>query len=151
MLDDIGFYTLTEDRVLQLGPRSPMWRTELIVTDRCNFKCPYCRGLLPALRGDIEISTRLITKSQNNGFNKRADKKEQEFVEIIISDSGSGIPKEIKSNLFEPFVSSKGDGHSGLGLSIAYSIIKGLKGTMSCESDEATGTTFNILLPINDR
>lgn len=101
--------------------------------------------------GDIEINTRLIAKSQNNGFNKKADKKEQEFVEIIISDSGSGIPEEIKSNLFEPFVSSKGSGHSGLGLSIAHSIIKELKGTISCESDEATGTTFKILLPINDR
>ena len=101
--------------------------------------------------GDIEINTRLITKSQNNGFNKKADKKEQEFVEIIINDSGSGIPEEIKSNLFEPFVSSKGSGHSGLGLSIAHSIIKELKGTISCESDEATGTTFKILLPINDR
>lgn len=101
--------------------------------------------------GDVEINTRLIAKSQNNGFNKKADKKEQEFVEIIISDSGSGIPEEIKSNLFEPFVSSKGGGHSGLGLSIAHSIIKGLKGTISCESDEATGTTFKILLPINNR
>ncbi|MBU1162721.1 MAG: HAMP domain-containing histidine kinase, partial [Proteobacteria bacterium] len=87
----------------------------------------------------------------DTGFNKKADKEDKGFIEIIISDSGSGIPEEIKSNLFEPFVSSKGDGHSGLGLSIAYSIIKGLKGTMSCESDEATGTTFNILLPINDR
>ena len=98
--------------------------------------------------GDIEISTRLITKS--NGFNKKADKKEQEFVEIIISDSGSGIPKEIKANLFEPFVSLKGNGHSGLGLSIVYSIINELKGTITCESDETTGTIFKILLPLND-
>ena len=98
--------------------------------------------------GTIEINTRLIANSQDMGFNKEADKEDQGFVEIIISDSGSGIPEEIKSNLFEPFVSSKGDGHSGLGLSIAYSIINGLKGTMSFESDEATGTTFKILLPI---
>ena len=98
--------------------------------------------------GDIEISTKLIAKS--NGFNKKADKKEQEFVEIIISDSGSGIPKEIMSNLFEPFVSLKGNGHSGLGLSIAYSIINELKGTITCESDETIGTIFKILLPVNE-
>jgi putative nucleotidyltransferase with HDIG domain len=127
-----------------------------IMTDKNGLKQVFINLIKNAVEampdgGDIEINTRLITKSQNNEFNKKVDKKEQEFVEIIISDSASGIPEEIKSNLFEPFVSSKGDGHSGLGLSIAYSIIKGLKGTISCESDEATGTTFKILLPVHDR
>jgi putative nucleotidyltransferase with HDIG domain len=127
-----------------------------IMTDKNGLKQVFINLIKNAVEampngGNIEINTRLITKSQNTGFNKEADKGDQEFVEIIINDSGSGIPEEIKSNLFEAFVSSKGDGHSGLGLSIAYSIIKELKGTMSCESDEATGTTFKILLPINDR
>ena len=44
MLDDIGFYTLTEQRAMNTSPSSPMWRCELLVTDRCNFRCPYCRG-----------------------------------------------------------------------------------------------------------
>lgn len=44
MLDDIGFYTLTDARVEQLSASSPMWRCEILLTDRCNFKCPYCRG-----------------------------------------------------------------------------------------------------------
>lgn len=127
-----------------------------IMTDKNGLKQVFINLIKNAVEampngGNIEINTRLIANSQDIGFNKETDKGDQEFVEIIISDSGSGIPEEIKSNLFEPFVSSKGDGHSGLGLSIAYSIIKGLKGTMSCESDEATGTTFKILLPINDR
>lgn len=127
-----------------------------IMTDKNGLKQVFINLIKNAVEampngGNIEINTRLITKSQNTGFNKETDKGDQEFVEIIINDSGSGIPEEIKPNLFEVFVSSKGDGHSGLGLSIAYSIIKELKGTMSCESDEATGTTFKILLPINDR
>lgn len=127
-----------------------------IMTDKNGLKQVFINLIKNAVEamphgGDIEINTRLITKSQNNEFNKEVDKKEQEFVEINIRDSGSGIPEEIKSNLFEPFVRSKGNGHSGLGLSIAYSIIKGLKGTISCESNEATGTTFKILLPVHDR
>ena len=127
-----------------------------VVTDKNGLKQVFINLIKNAVEampngGNIEINTRLITNSQDTGFNKEADKEDQKFVEIIINDSGSGIPEEIKSNLFEAFVSSKGDGHSGLGLSIAYSIIKELKGTMSCESDEATGTTFKILLPINDR
>ena len=124
-----------------------------IMTDKNGLKQVFINLIKNAVEampngGTIEINTRLITNPQNTGFNKKADKGDQEFVEIIINDSGSGIPEEMKSNLFEAFVSSKGDGHSGLGLSIAYSIIKGLKGTISCESDEATGTTFKILLPI---
>jgi signal transduction histidine kinase len=127
-----------------------------IMTDKNGLKQVFINLIKNAVEampngGNIEINTRLITNSQDTGFNKEADKQDKGFIEIIISDSGSGIPEEIKSNLFEPFVSSKSDGHSGLGLSIAYGIIKGLKGTMSCENDEATGTTFNILLPINDR
>jgi len=43
-LEDIGFYTLSEKRVQQLSSTSPMWRCEIIITGRCNFKCPYCRG-----------------------------------------------------------------------------------------------------------
>ncbi|MBU4259137.1 MAG: HDOD domain-containing protein [Proteobacteria bacterium] len=124
-----------------------------IMTDKNGLKQVFINLIKNAVEampngGPIEINTRLIANSQNTGFNKEADKGDQEFVEIIINDSGSGIPEEMKSNLFEAFVSSKGDGHSGLGLSIAYSIVKGLKGTISCESDEATGTTFKILLPI---
>lgn len=43
-LEEIGFYTLSDDRVKQVCSNSPMWRTELLITGRCNFKCSYCRG-----------------------------------------------------------------------------------------------------------
>jgi len=44
-LDKIGFYTLSDHRASQANGESPMWRCEMILTNRCNFKCPYCRGL----------------------------------------------------------------------------------------------------------
>lgn len=44
-LDDIGFYTLTDERARTASPITPLSRCELLVTDRCNFKCPYCRGV----------------------------------------------------------------------------------------------------------
>lgn len=53
-LDEIGFYTLSERRVKQASAHSPLWRCELILTDRCNFHCPYCRGLGPSLKGDMD-------------------------------------------------------------------------------------------------
>lgn len=45
MLDKIGFYTLSDERAKNASGTSPMMRCEMILTNRCNFKCPYCRGL----------------------------------------------------------------------------------------------------------
>lgn len=42
-LEDIGFYTLSDSRAEQSSEHSPLWRCELLLTARCNFKCPYCR------------------------------------------------------------------------------------------------------------
>lgn len=50
-LEDIGFYTLSDARVKQTNIFSPMWRCEILLTDRCNFSCPYCRGLKQ--KGDL--------------------------------------------------------------------------------------------------
>jgi len=44
-LQDIGFYTLSDDRVKYSSVDSPLSRCELILTSRCNFKCPYCRSV----------------------------------------------------------------------------------------------------------
>jgi MoaA/NifB/PqqE/SkfB family radical SAM enzyme len=51
-LKDIGFYTLNDDRVIQVNKDSPMWRCEIILTERCNFSCPYCRGLDAKIYGN---------------------------------------------------------------------------------------------------
>jgi len=52
-LQDIGFYTLCDERTQNLSDTSPMWRCEMILTDRCNFDCPYCRGIRSEFQGDI--------------------------------------------------------------------------------------------------
>ncbi len=44
-LEDIGFYTLSDNRARNSSINSPLWRCELLLTNRCNFHCPYCRGL----------------------------------------------------------------------------------------------------------
>lgn len=43
-LEDIGFYTLEDGRAEYSCNISPLWRNELIITSKCNFSCPYCRG-----------------------------------------------------------------------------------------------------------
>ena len=43
-LENIGFYTLEDKRAQCANETTPLWRNELIITSRCNFNCPYCRG-----------------------------------------------------------------------------------------------------------
>lgn len=52
-LEQIGFYTLCDDRAKNVSYCSPLYRAELLVCSACSFKCPYCRGLKPELQGDI--------------------------------------------------------------------------------------------------
>jgi len=54
-LEEIGFYTLGDYRAKNVSKHSPLWRCELILTDRCNFKCPYCRGVKPEYRGELTL------------------------------------------------------------------------------------------------
>lgn len=71
---------------------------------------------------------------------------------IKISDTGKGIPEEIKDRIFEPFFTTKEVGKgTGLGLSIVYDIIKKHKGTINVESEINKGTTFKIELPIEKK
>jgi signal transduction histidine kinase len=75
---------------------------------------------------------------------------EADFVYIKISDNGKGIPEESKSNIFDPFFSTKDTG-TGLGLSIAYEIIEAHKGKIEFSSKDAEGSTFTILFPLKQK
>jgi len=60
-LEKIGFYTLSDKRSKEASEDTPMMRTELLITDRCNFRCPYCRGMREECRGDISLDRALET------------------------------------------------------------------------------------------
>jgi molybdenum cofactor biosynthesis enzyme MoaA len=62
-LSNIGFYTLTDTRALNSSVVSPLWRCELILTNRCNFNCTYCRGLKKQDQRDLSFTeAKLIVK-----------------------------------------------------------------------------------------
>jgi signal transduction histidine kinase len=84
--------------------------------------------------GKIEITTR----------------KADDTVEIVISDTGVGIPEEYLSRVFDPFFTTKEQTKgTGLGLAVSYGIIKKHGGTISVSSKVGEGTTFTVRLPIN--
>lgn len=73
-----------------------------------------------------------------------------ETVCFSVSDTGKGMPEEVRSKIFEPFFTTKGVGKgTGLGLSISYDIIMKHKGAIAVESEVGRGTTFTVHLPIN--
>ena len=98
-------------------------------------------------RGNLRINTRYISNYIDDKINRVADST-QGHMEIIIEDDGPGISDTVKAQLFEPYITSKGAEHSGLGLSIVYNAIKELRGTITCESDKKKRTSFKIVLPI---
>jgi signal transduction histidine kinase len=122
-----------------------------VITDKDALKQVFINLIKNAVEampegGNIYINTRMAS----DGLGKEPEQTaagNRQYVETTIKDDGSGIPDIIKPRLFEPFVTSKGEGHAGLGLSISHDIIRELDGTMSCESEEASGTTFKITLP----
>ena len=71
-------------------------------------------------------------------------------VEIRVIDNGKGIPNKIVDKIFQPFFTTKPAGEgTGLGLSLAYDIIKAHGGDIKVETKEGQGSEFTILLPQN--
>jgi len=90
----------------------------------------------PQKKGTITISTR----------------RDGNHAEIRISDTGGGIPEEIKSRIFEPFFTTKEVGKgTGQGLAISHNVIvEKHGGTITLETEEGEGSTFIIRLPITE-
>jgi C4-dicarboxylate-specific signal transduction histidine kinase len=69
-------------------------------------------------------------------------------VVVTVSDTGPGIPEELKSRVFEPFFTTKDRGEgTGLGLSISYRIIRDHRGTVELDNAETGGAVFRVTIP----
>ncbi len=68
------------------------------------------------------------------------------WVELEISDTGTGIPDSVRDRLFAPVQTTKGEGHSGLGLSIVKQLMDDMEGIIACRTGPE-GTSFRLLLP----
>ncbi len=119
---------------------------------------------LPKIAGDSnqlqQVFLNLITNARD-AIDRLRSPKEKELiiksylnkdtgsVEVILQDTGCGIPKEDLAYIFDPFFTTKSiQGGMGLGLSIGYRIIENHKGTIEAHSVEGRGATFKIALPV---
>ena len=71
------------------------------------------------------------------------------YVMITVTDTGSGMPKEVADRVFEPFFTTKKErGGTGLGLAVAYGVVRQHRGLLHCYSEPQVGTVFKIYLPM---
>jgi signal transduction histidine kinase len=71
------------------------------------------------------------------------------YVALVVSDTGAGMDEETQARVFDPFFTTKHrDGGTGLGLSLAGSVIRQSGGAIEVSSTVGAGTTFRILLPV---
>ena len=125
----------------------------ITIPDNINAECNIEPNI--PLKADPLYIRRIITNLSINaiqamptGGKLRVEaKKKETFVEITVSDTGEGIPKEIQSKLFKPLFTTKSKGQ-GFGLAVVKKFIEEMGGTIIFESQEGKGTKFIIALPL---
>jgi len=74
------------------------------------------------------------------------------YIELKVSDTGSGIPPEVMEHIFEPYFTTKPQGEgTGLGLSVVYGIVESYGGRIFVESAVGQGTIFSVYLPVTQK
>jgi two-component system sensor histidine kinase HydH len=102
---------------------------------------------------ELKVARRRISVS---GGRRKTDRKpggparSVEFVRLVVSDTGQGIPKQHLSKLFTPFFTTRSGG-TGLGLSISQAIVREHGGSISISSKEGQGTKVMVDIPVEKR
>jgi nitrogen-specific signal transduction histidine kinase len=97
--------------------------------------------------GTLEISAKNVILDENYS-RMQLEARPGTYVCIVVNDTGTGIPSDIREKIFEPFFTTKEIGKgTGLGLSTTLAIVKSHEGFINLESDVGKGTTFRIYIP----
>jgi PAS domain S-box-containing protein len=97
--------------------------------------------------GKLVIETRnIVFDADHSDFHPEL--KPGEYVQLSISDTGSGMPPEVRDRVFEPFFTTKEKGRgTGLGLAMVYGFVKQCGGHVTIYTEVGHGTTFNLYFP----
>jgi signal transduction histidine kinase len=116
---------------------------------------------LPPIRGDSSALEQVLLNLVTNAaaaveaggeirITTRRHPERAECVQLIVADSGCGMPSAVLPRIFDPFFSTK-PGGTGLGLSVSDGIVREHGGTIDVESTPGQGTRFTITLPAVDQ
>jgi signal transduction histidine kinase len=99
--------------------------------------------------GDLFIKTDII-HADEDFCRGHLDAIPGRYVVLSVTDTGTGMEKDVVDKIFEPFFTTKETG-TGLGLSVVYGIVKQHGGIITVESDPGGGTTFSVFLPHEEK
>jgi two-component system sensor kinase FixL len=128
--------------VKQLGVRVTMQfdpSADLVLADRVQIQqvvINLIRNAVDAMRGAELADLRVQAAARGDGFTV-----------VSVSDTGSGLSEEVKSRLFEPFMTTKKEG-MGVGLSICRTIVEAHGGAIWASNNQGPGATFAFTLPL---
>lgn len=113
-------------------------------------------GEIPIIHGDenqlkqvfLNLLNNAVYSMEGNGTLGVRTSISGDFVNIEISDTGKGIPREILDRIFEPFFTTKKEKGTGLGLSISFKIVQSHNGRIEVETEESKGSRFTVKLPV---
>jgi len=134
--------------ITDLGPKSPtvMADTSLLQSALLNLFVNACDAMPDG--GTLSVSTTLLEGGLARSLN---GKPPAPAVLLEVLDTGSGIPKELLSDIFNPFFTTKPVGRgTGLGLAAVAGTIRAHGGSIEVESDVGVGTAFRIYLPMTE-
>lgn len=104
-----------------------------------------CQAFLNIIRNALQAQPQGLKLGISTGI-------EKDWIKIVFSDNGPGIPSDIQERIFEPFFTTHGVGVGmGMGLKVAYDAVISCGGTITVNSTEGQGAAFVILLPLNGR
>lgn len=98
---------------------------------------------------DIRVSDVILPSGSNN---KIIDLKPGNYIKLIVSDNGAGIPDDVIKSIFEPYFTTKNPGEgTGLGLAIVHGIVKTHGGDITVDTMLGKGTRFTVYLPTSSK
>jgi two-component system, cell cycle sensor histidine kinase and response regulator CckA len=136
-----------EDIDLRWEPQDGLWPVHFDPTQLDQILANLCVNARDAIQG----VGRIAIQTRNVGLDAAAAVSglaAGDYVALAVSDSGSGMEREVLDHLFEPFYTTKALGRgTGLGLATVYGIVTQNDGLIDASSEPGVGTTFTIYLP----
>jgi len=133
----------TEDRTVVMGDASQIENAILNLAVNARDAMPE-GGLLEFMIGTVRLDEDAMAV-------RSKELVAGDYVEVVVSDTGVGIPGRLHTKIFEPFFTTKGPGKgTGLGLATAYGCARNHNGTINVASEPGCGSRFTIMFPVSE-